>query len=775
MTNPSTALDAALRYADHGWPVFPCDARKKPLTEHGFLDATVDPEQIDRWWRRWPAAQVAVATGDAHLCVIDLDFDPGKGKNGPASFAKLCEEMGSPECALIASTPRGGQHYFYRMPAEVVSCSIDVIPGSGIDVRASGGYAVIPSPSSPGREWLLGDMGDVGPMPDWLRALVSSKQARAGGPSRKMDSEHEMPLLPATKRSLRAALAWIDSDPRETWIRVGMALRSTGAGEDAYDLWCEWSQTSPKFDEKVQRQQWESLHEYLEDASEVTIASIFWMATQAGMPPGGAPNQLAVEAMGSIRQPVLPVTFDDGDSDILEQEPFPTHLLDCPGLVGDLARWILETSPQPQPALALASSIATVGAILGRRVRTETNLRTNIYALGIGETGCGKNPGIRRPVTLLAHAGLERMIGPGEWKSDSGLRTAIRERPSQVCFIDEFVKVLATMSGDRVPAYIAGIKRALLELFSCAADTWLATAYANNTLHPAEPLHEPHLCVYGVGTPADFFSVVDHVAVSDGFLNRFLCFFVDDHLPRRVRPATFEGAPAALVEQVRAIEDRTTPEGNLEGLSHSMAFRSGAKLVPFLRRAQDLVWKVEAENDERIRAMQARKNPLASLWGRFSEHVQKLALLRAASDDRTREISELDVAWAVELVGWCQRRVHVLARAHLAGSRVEADLKRVLRVIEGEGAAGVTSSTLTRRTQWLRRSERKDVLATLAESGQIVVDVEQRDSGRAPIVYRSTRFVATHAAGEDAEPIDVAPQSATEAQQAEASVQESTS
>ncbi|MGE3425137.1 MAG: bifunctional DNA primase/polymerase, partial [Dehalococcoidia bacterium] len=743
---------------------------KKPLTEQGFLDASVDPEQIDRWWRRWPSAHIGVATGIAHLCVIDLDFDPVKGKNGQANFAKLCSEMGSHECALIASTPRGGQHYFYRMPQAVLTSRVDILEkGSGIDVRASGGYVIVPSPSSPGREWLLGDLSDVGPLPEWLVKILTPARSREGSRKR-INSASDIPLQPETKESIRRALDYIDPNPREEWICVGMGLKSTGAGEAAYDLWYEWSSKSPKFDERVQRDQWDSLGEYLANAGEITIATIFWMAAKGGMPAGSTPSEDGIETMTVAKQTmaripkteIRAIVDGDGDGDILEQEPFPTHLLNCPGLVGDLARWILETSPQPQPALALASSIATVGAILGRRVKTETNLRTNIYALGIGETGCGKNPGIRRPVTLLAHAGLERMIGPGEWKSDSGLRTAIRERPSQVCFIDEFVKVLATMSGDRVPAYIAGIKRALLELFSCAADTWLATAYANNTLHPAEPLHEPHLCVYGVGTPADFFSVVDHVAVSDGFLNRFLCFFVDDHLPRRVRPATFEGAPAALVEQVRAIEDRTAPEGNLEGLSHSMAFRSGAKLVPFLKRAQDLIWKVEAENDERIRAMQARKNPLASLWGRFSEHVQKLALLRAASDDRTREISELDVAWAVELVGWCQRRVHVLARAHLAGSRVEADLKRVLRVIEGEGAAGVTSSTLTRRTQWLRRSERKDVLATLAESGQIVVDVEQRDSGRAPIVYRSTRFVAAHTASEDAEPIDVAPQSAVD-------------
>ena len=49
-------LGAALVYARAGWPVFPVIPNKRPLTPHGFLDATVDEQRITRWWQQVPDA-----------------------------------------------------------------------------------------------------------------------------------------------------------------------------------------------------------------------------------------------------------------------------------------------------------------------------------------------------------------------------------------------------------------------------------------------------------------------------------------------------------------------------------------------------------------------------------------------------------------------------------------------------------------------------------------------------------------------------------------------
>ena len=60
-----TRLEHAYQFASLGMPVFPIEVGgKKPLTEHGFKDATTDQEQILKWSQKWPNCNWAVATGD---------------------------------------------------------------------------------------------------------------------------------------------------------------------------------------------------------------------------------------------------------------------------------------------------------------------------------------------------------------------------------------------------------------------------------------------------------------------------------------------------------------------------------------------------------------------------------------------------------------------------------------------------------------------------------------------------------------------------------------
>ncbi len=142
-------LDYALAYAEDGLSVFPihtarngmCDCSKgewcdnpgkHPRTPHGFKDATTDEALIRNWWKRWPEANIAVATGSVSgRVVLDVDGPEGaealKGKHLPPT--------------VVSHTARG-VHYWFRTPADGLRSAVAILPK--VDVRGEGGYVVAP-------------------------------------------------------------------------------------------------------------------------------------------------------------------------------------------------------------------------------------------------------------------------------------------------------------------------------------------------------------------------------------------------------------------------------------------------------------------------------------------------------------------------------------------------------------------------------------------------------------------------------------------------------
>lgn len=744
-------LDTALAYAARDWPIFPCRGRVPAIAGgRGLHDATTDPAQVRAWWTAMPDATIGLNCGAAGIVVVDLDRK--SGRDGITAFQSLAglEMIG---CELIAQTPSGnGQHLFYRAdPARPVASTISKI-GPGIDTRAMGGYVVLPSPAEPLREWIVGDPFDgsaIEPPPPWLDSLLPrisvDRPSQCATSAAKSDAGVALALLPETVAAIRSALVFVCNDERDTWLKVGMALKSTGAQQQAYELWVEWSRSTansaefpglpgdhPKFDAADQMRVWRSISKFFADGSEITIATLFWIAQEHGWQ-GDVIDQAA-----TAEPPPPPVSVPPLRVNLAPPAGvFPIELLDVPGIIGAMVQWMLATSSQRQPALCLASALTAIGALLGRRVRTPTNLRTNIYAIGIGRTGCGKDASISRPVTLFAHAQLERFIGPGEWKSDSGLRAALIDHPSHVCFIDEFAKVLKILSGDRIPPHLAGIKRYLLDLFSRAGSVHMAPGYADRKINAPIHLNEPNLCLYGTGTPDDLFAALDRGAVSDGFLGRFLCFLVDDDVPQRLPRLPSDVPPADLVARLQGLDRRTAPPGNLSGATSGLGAATMARLVALAPAAEVMVTSIQANADDAMRRMHATGDPMADIANRRVEHVLKLALVRAASDDAEREIALVDVEWAERLVRWCTERLRLIAAERIASTPYEAELQRVLREIRSAGPQGVTSNQLARAARTVSSRTRRDILAHLLEAGMVSQEVTMT-SGRPFTTYRST-------------------------------------
>lgn len=190
-----TMLDAALRYARRGWAVFPvhypangkcscgyssCEnVAKHPLTENGLKDASTAEADVLRWWARWPQANIGIATGASNLVVLDID----PRHSGDASLEAVRAAHGEIDTAIVL-TGGGGEHYYFRAPANVHVTSRTNALGlqyPGIDVRAAGGYVLAPpSLHASGQRYVPEASGarKLAEVPAWLLDALQQQDRR---------------------------------------------------------------------------------------------------------------------------------------------------------------------------------------------------------------------------------------------------------------------------------------------------------------------------------------------------------------------------------------------------------------------------------------------------------------------------------------------------------------------------------------------------------------------------------------------------------------------
>ncbi len=181
----SRAGCAAIGWAREGWPVFPCEHRleccKRPLTRHGFKDATTDPFQVEAWWLQFPNALIGVPAGEAiGAWVLDVDLDPEKGVDGAAALARLEAEHGPLPRTLESRTPRGGRHLWFKWdPTRPITNRRGTLP-DGIDVRGDGGYLIAPpSRREDGASYKWENLhAELAEAPEWLHNLIKLKPER---------------------------------------------------------------------------------------------------------------------------------------------------------------------------------------------------------------------------------------------------------------------------------------------------------------------------------------------------------------------------------------------------------------------------------------------------------------------------------------------------------------------------------------------------------------------------------------------------------------------
>ncbi|MBF0253190.1 MAG: bifunctional DNA primase/polymerase [Candidatus Omnitrophica bacterium] len=676
-------------YASQNISIFPCNINKAPATPHGFKNATIDIETLNKLFFK-DNLFIGLPTGKVNGIVV-VDFDVKDGWTIDSLY-KAIKEYGPLPDTFTVDTPSGGRHFYYYDPETELSSHVRFFHKSiAADIRANNGYVI--APGSEGYE-ILDNFDDnpienfydkLAPLPDWIKNFRKEQKTT--------ETALTITLPESEIREIRSALNYIDSDDRDTWVKVGMALRSTGC-ESARGLWDEWSQKSEKFNAKDQAAKWQTFK-----PSDITIASVFHMAKRAGWE--------TTYREPDILPPVIPPAYTEP-----ELKKMPEEFFKPGGLVQDIFDYIIGKSIRPQPIFALAAALTAVGALIGRKYETVTNIRSNIYCLCVGPSGCGKETPRSALKTLFRAAGCPDMASTEDIASDTAIVTTLEEHPSQVFLLDEIGRFIKTTNNSK-NTYLFNVVTLLLRLYSSANGVFSGKKYGDKSRNVV--ISNPNLCIYGTTVPETFYKGLPRESIDDGFLNRMFVFETDTPRPKRNTKLHVGPPPLELLDQIRALNKKTTnvsPDGNLDHVENVKPYT-----VPMSVEALSILDEYYDHIDEK-RNVLAKAGKPDSIYTRTVQLAQQVALIVAVGKNMdTPVIGEDEIVYGIQLANHLSEYMNYIVENFIAGNELEHEVKRLEKIIHRKGR--ITLSEITRLTQHLRGHERQDVLATLEDSDVI--------------------------------------------------------
>lgn len=402
-------------------------------------------------------------------------------------------------------------------------------------------------------------------------------------------------------------------------------------------------------------------------------------------------------------------------------ETIPEQCLNPPGVLSAIIDYTLRTSIYPQPELALAGAISLLATVTGRKLTDTYGTRTNVYVLGLAPSGSGKEQARRTNKVLLQLSGASSMIGNERLGSAAGLITSVSESPAVLMQIDEIGRLLMTMKHPEKAPHLYNIGTVLMQLYACSDTLWIGDAYAD--AKRVRRIEQPHAVLYGTATPEGFWESLTTENITDGLLGRVLAIesaagYSDPQKPERCDP------PSGLVDAIRWWV-QYQPGGNMQSVG-------GEHATP-----DPLCVEYSPEAAERFEGhmaaiAQRRKDDdpkAAAIWSRSAGKAGKLSLIFAASRCPCTPLFRVereDVDRGIALSNFLTRQTLRKVGEHVSKNDWEDHTKRVLRILNEP----LTKSQLTRRTQWLKKRERDEILATLMDSEQVAV--ETRDTGGRP-------------------------------------------
>ncbi|MFT5303831.1 MAG: hypothetical protein ACI9UU_003022 [Candidatus Azotimanducaceae bacterium] len=653
----AAACKEAHRLLDLGYTPIPAESNKKRPACNWKAYQTTPPthDEIDDLFAKFPKATGLgiITTG---LAIIDVDMMKDGSKN-PFLDSPICRDAMASTTVVIS--PSGGHHLYFLAPQNLkLKNSVGKI-ADRVDVRTSGGFLVVPPTVRDGisYEYVNSQRLDVRPqeltvLPDEILKLMIAQAA----PTRVSAINMEGPI-PEGARD-------------DTLFRLASKWRGDGHSREE-------------------------------------ILALLRLTNEARCdPPLGDPQLQKIAKSASKYEPNEPIEPAEPSIEHRDPGPIPDRLLTIPGFVSQVMDLILSTAPRPNRPLAFAGALTLLATLAGRKVRTESDLRTNIYTVALGESGIGKDQPRKIIKQIMFEVGLGDSV-LGSMASGQALEDEIVKTHSCLALTDEMDEFLMAIRKDKSGTR-QNLAKVMMELFTSASGPYQTRAKANQD---RKHIYQPNFCLFGTAVPVRFYESISARMMDDGFLGRSIVIEAGSLGPRQ---------PSKVIE---------IPEDILAIARDWVFFYSHHELdqdnpAPLIVRPSEVAEKIleQAADDfdeMRNKASRIGDNSSVSVWARAWEHTSKLALIYAISENHRDPVITSEAAkWAVEFVGHHTRRLIATMHDRVAENEFHALLLKVKTKLGNSPNKTMTRSRLIKNMHITAR-DLDQVIGVLLESHEI--------------------------------------------------------
>lgn len=349
-----------------------------------------------------------------------------------------------------------------------------------------------------------------------------------------------------------------------------------------------------------------------------------------------------------------------------------------PGLVGEVAQYIYESSYRPVPEIALSAAIALVAGICGRSYNISSN-GLNQYIVLLAKTGTGKEGAATGIDNMMAAVRphvpmIDQFTGPGAFASGQGLLRVLNEKPCFVSVLGEFGLTLQELSARHLNSAQVMLKKVILDIYMKSG--W------NKILHPSaysdatkntKPVHAPNVTLLGESTPETFYDGLEASHIIEGLIPRFLIIEYTGQRPSLNEAAGRPPAP-----------ELTARFADFVATSLVRANNGNCTNVQVDAEAQSRLRKLNLDIDEHINGPAGVTQVDRELLSRVHLKTLKLAALVAVGVNWHNPVMTVEmVEWAMRLVTRDYASMSARFKAGETGQgehRQEGDMRRAINL-----------------------------------------------------------------------------------------------